>query len=449
MHLPKRDNCESFDDYLRQFKLLCDELAAIGKASSEDRRTFWMLQGLGRHYQMFTTMMLCPPMPQYSELISLLTSFETRISNQNASLNRLHQAAYVAQRTNKAAMALNKKSGFSSKKRGFLPAITTNSTCADEVKAGSMQLLSPSTVSLDQNLISKNKLICQICLRTGHPAYKCWFRFNKNFVTLVDQPSSSLQTSKQNTPVLNKQAEQPQVNFVQTVQQAMSALQISDVDLTNWLPDSGASSHMTGTLSLLHSVEPYDGKDAVMIGNGDMLPITHIGTATISIGSDQISLSHVLYVPKLRQNLLSIGQLTRDNDCDIIFSNDGFSIINRSDGRVIARGNRAGSLYQLAPTKQMALFSTRQQRVSPSTWHSRFGHCNMNIVHSLVKQGLLSITSVKSALSSICNSCQFAKSKLLVLLKRGLCILLRKLSVICGSCPSSINKTRIFCFICG
>lgn len=57
---------------------------------------------------------------------------------------------------------------------------------------------------------------------------------------------------------------------------------------------------MTGTISLLHSMEPYKGKDAVMIRNGEMLPITHIGTITIRTGSDQISLSNVLYVPKLR-----------------------------------------------------------------------------------------------------------------------------------------------------
>lgn len=94
-------------------------------------------------------------------------------------------------------------------------------------------------------------------------------------------------------------------------------------------------------------------------------------------------------VPKLRQNLLSISQLTQENNYDITFNNDGFYITNRSDGRVIARGNRAGSPYQLAPTYHMAFFSTRQQRVSPSTWHSILGHCNMNTIDTLVKQGLL------------------------------------------------------------
>lgn len=41
-------------------------------------------------------------------------------------------------------------------------------------------------------------------------------------------------------------------------------------------------------------------------------------------------------VPKLRQNLLSISQLTQENNYDITFNNDGFYITNRSDGRVIA-----------------------------------------------------------------------------------------------------------------
>lgn len=70
----------------------------------------------------------------------------------------------------------------------------------------------------------------------------------------MDQSSSSTQAIKQTPPVPNKQADQPPVTDLQTLQQAMSALQISDVNLNDWLPDSGASSHMTSTLSLLHSL---------------------------------------------------------------------------------------------------------------------------------------------------------------------------------------------------
>lgn len=116
---------------------------------------------------------------------------------------------------------------------------------------------------------------------------------------------------------------------------------------------------------------------------------------------------------------------------------------------MIARGSQVGRLYQLAPREQMAIFSTRQQRVSPSTWYSRLGHCNMNIVDSLVKQGLLYVTSVKSALPSICNSCQFAKSKQLPFAasQKGLCILLKRLSVICRVLPSPINKTHFASFV--
>lgn len=46
IQLLKRESCESLEDYLRQHKLLCDEVAAIGKALSKDRKAFWMLQGL-------------------------------------------------------------------------------------------------------------------------------------------------------------------------------------------------------------------------------------------------------------------------------------------------------------------------------------------------------------------------------------------------------------------
>lgn len=74
-----KDQCDSLDDYLRKFKTQCHELAAIGKSSLEDRMKFWLLNGLGAHFQTFTTMMVRPPIPEFSELLSMLHSYETRV----------------------------------------------------------------------------------------------------------------------------------------------------------------------------------------------------------------------------------------------------------------------------------------------------------------------------------------------------------------------------------
>lgn len=77
--------------------------------------------------------------------------------------------------------------------------------------------------------LSKFKSVCQICLKPGHSAHRCFKRFNREFKIPF------LQTKEKNA------------------QHALSALQASNVDISQWLPDSGASSHMTGDLNLFDS----------------------------------------------------------------------------------------------------------------------------------------------------------------------------------------------------
>lgn len=54
-----------------------------------------MLNGLGPNYQMFTTMTLRSPLPIYSEMLSMLQSYETRILLQD-SVIQTQEVAFVA-----------------------------------------------------------------------------------------------------------------------------------------------------------------------------------------------------------------------------------------------------------------------------------------------------------------------------------------------------------------
>ena len=64
--------------YLRQFKAVYDDLAAIGKLVTDQKKSWWLLNGLGKEYAMFTTTMLRPPVLPYSEIVTLLESYAER-----------------------------------------------------------------------------------------------------------------------------------------------------------------------------------------------------------------------------------------------------------------------------------------------------------------------------------------------------------------------------------
>lgn len=83
-----------------------------------------------------------------------------------------------------------------------------------------------------------------------------------------------------------------------------------------WLLDSGASHHMTGNISLLHNVHAIS-PSRVGLPNGDNTTAIKDGTVTLQPG---LVLHHVLYVPNLAVNLVSISKLISDADCCAIFT---------------------------------------------------------------------------------------------------------------------------------
>jgi hypothetical protein len=58
---------DTLPTYLQRFKTVCDDLAAIGKVVPDHKKTFWLISGLGKGYEMFVTTMLRPPIPPYEE----------------------------------------------------------------------------------------------------------------------------------------------------------------------------------------------------------------------------------------------------------------------------------------------------------------------------------------------------------------------------------------------
>ena len=65
----------------------------------------------------------------------------------------------------------------------------------------------------------------------------------------------------------------------------------------------------------------YSGNERVMVGNGQSLSISHIGSISTLVPQSSLFLSNVLVVPRIKKKLISISQLTKDNNyCCHFFS---------------------------------------------------------------------------------------------------------------------------------
>ena len=102
-----------------------------------------------------------------------------------------------------------------------------------------------------------------------------------------------------------------------------------------WLVNSATTDHVTASLNQLSFPKPYTTQDNLTIGNGQTLPITHIGTSLIPSSSSSLQLHNVLRVPSIASNLASVQKLCHDNNCWCYFYKDILSIQTLNTGKIL------------------------------------------------------------------------------------------------------------------
>jgi len=168
---------------------------------------------------------------------------------------------------------------------------------------------------------------------------------------------------------------------------------------------------MTPSSSTLDAMEPYSGNHKVLVGNGNVLPISHIGSHCLN---STLQLLDILVVPGLQKNLISISKLTRDFPVDSIFTNNSFLLQKRDTKEILAQGRREHNLYILEHGQAafMTILNSNKLRGSFEYWHSRLGHVNYDAIFDLRKTSHLSLSSIFLN-PSLYASCEQAKSKCL------------------------------------
>jgi hypothetical protein len=123
---------------------------------------------------------------------------------------------------------------------------------------------------------------CQVCLKYGHTADRCWYRFVEDFVP-------------------------------EQCHTAAAATSSYTVD-TNWYADSGTTDHITSELDKLTIHDKYNGGEKVHTVSGAGMEISHIGKSFIHTPIRNLQLCNILHVPKATKNLMSIHRFALDNN---------------------------------------------------------------------------------------------------------------------------------------
>ncbi|KAF7808226.1 sacsin isoform X2 [Senna tora] len=278
----------------------------------------------------------------------------------------------------------------------------------------------------------KGRPWCDHCHRTGHVKDKCWKLHGKpsDWKSLKDKNiasglsvsdpkecSSSAVFSKEQMAVLQKLLNQGSSHVVATGGTAekgnfSTGLHITSNPSRYLIVDSGASDHMTGDSGMFSSWYPYTQNYKVRIADGSLADVTGIGEVSLS---DSITLKSVLFVPKLKCNLLSVAKLAHDSNCKAEFTHSSCSFQDVDSGKMIGNARVREDLYrfemnkEVAPNKQSFAAGKKEDSLKEDrdimVLHFRLGHPNFVYLSKLYPSLFLK----KNPNEFVCHHCILAK----------------------------------------
>ncbi|KZV45703.1 hypothetical protein F511_26729 [Dorcoceras hygrometricum] len=277
LQLMKKGN-RTVSGYGRQFKSLCDQLAAIGRPVDETDKAHWFLHGLGSSFSSFSAaQMALTPLPIFQDLLSKVESFS--LFQDSLDTSRASSVAFYGQRRRSGPAPHQSALSSSSRGRG---------------NGGGNCSLNTRGRGRGNN---RHPPECQICHSERY-------------------------------------AQRPPQNTAHLAEAFSAGYSISQPDNSDWFLDTGASAYMTPISDSLDESQPYSGTNRVVVGNGANLSISRIDNSRISYS---FKLLDVLVVPSLTKNLLSISKLISDYPIDVLFTNSSFTIQNRQTKEVRKR----------------------------------------------------------------------------------------------------------------
>eukprot|EP00253_Pinus_taeda_P009530 PITA_09530 len=187
-----------------------------------------------------------------------------------------------------------------------------------------------------------------------------------------------------------------------------------------WFLDSSCSNHMTGNIALFSALDK-NMKSEVTLGTDSKVSVMGKGEVKIFTKQrERKTIADVYYVPRMRCNLLSIGQLVQKG-YNVYFVNDVCTIMDippskRCIAEVKMTRNRMFPLRIRADLKNKIEIAAVTQEAFQSVpkdenwlWHLRFGHLNFGGLNLLSRKEMVKGLPLIEKPDSLCEGCILGK----------------------------------------
>ncbi|GJU94119.1 zinc finger, CCHC-type containing protein [Tanacetum coccineum] len=163
------------------------------------------------------------------------------------------------------------------------------------------------------------------------------------------------------------------------------------VDAIAWWIDSGATTHVCKDRCWFKTYEPVEDGSVLYMGDDHFAPVHGKGSVVLEFSSGKsITLFNVLYVPKLRKNLIS-GPVLNKCGYKQVYESDKY-ILSKS-GVFVGFGYYNNGMFMLnlnkVPDDSGSVYMSSSTVVNSSLWHARLGHVHYKRMLEMSKDDLI------------------------------------------------------------
>jgi hypothetical protein len=196
-------------------------------------------------------------------------------------------------------------------------------------------------------------------------------------------------------------------HYVETREEMLLMAHISSQDDAAqhiWFLDSGCSNHMCGRRDIFFDFD-CNFKESVKMGNNSSLSVHGRGRIRIEVNVIYHVITDVFFVPELKNNLLSIGQLM-EKGLAVTMQQGKCKIFHPVKGLIIETAMTHNRLFTVIghckSTQDQAYFSTINTDQA-TLWHHRYGHLSWNGIKTLQQKKMVNGLPPFKATQQVCT----------------------------------------------
>lgn len=229
--------------------------------------------------------------------------------------------------------------------------------------------------------LNKDTVECYKCHKLGHFQYEC--------------------------PVWNKEANYAEME--ETEELLLMASEEESKKEEVWFLDSGCSNHMCGERSAFSELDDTF-KHVVKLRNNMKMDVSGKGNVRICVNGVAHVITGVYYIPELKNNLLSLGQL-QERGLTILIQSGTCKIYHPQKGLIIQTSMTSNRMFalrvQLQARKETCFNTMAQDTVY--LWHCRFGHLSYRGLETLYTKDMVIGLPKLPGSSNVCEYCMKGK----------------------------------------